>query len=265
MCNNYFFILFLLICQGILAQVGINTAEPNPNAALEVNGLSATQLGGVQLPTVTLAQRNSIPVTATDDGLLLYVTVPCGNRRLQLFNGATLNWEDVMSWEVPFKVWDFGNDAVIWPLSTGIGTTPIVVDNLGLVPIDSANDFGEVSNNSVTFSDGFSALRRFRMNGPSYIGGFVPMPTRRYLYFGIAGPARIKVWFRTNVGGDSRTLYVSDGVQVIGSATTNADGNGDLAILEATYLGGPTTLYVFNDLSCNLYKLEVCGALVATN
>jgi hypothetical protein len=165
---------------------------------------------------------------------------------------------------VPFKVWDFGNDLANWPLSPGIGVNPIIVDNLGLVPINIETDFGEVTDNNITFSDGFTAVRRFRMNGPSFIGGFVPMPTRRYLYFGVNGPARIKVWFRTNTNGSSRTMYVTDGSQLIGSSTTNSGGNGDLAILETTYSGGPATLYVYNDLSCNIYKIEVCGTLVNT-
>ncbi|MDP2161364.1 MAG: hypothetical protein Q8K02_12825 [Flavobacterium sp.] len=265
MRKKYFLFVFLLfLFQEMRAQVGINTAVPSPNAALDV-GVSSDRIGGFMPPSVTEAQRDAIPVTAADDGLMLYVTVPCGNRRLQLFNGAALAWEDVMSWAVPYKVWDFGNDGATWPATTGIGTTPIVVDNLGLVPIISANDFGEVNNSNVTFSDGFTTVRRFRMNGPSYIGSFVPMPTRRYLYLGVSGPCRIKVWFRSNTNGDVRTLYVTDGAVVVGSETTNTGGNGDLAILEATYIGGPTTLYVFNDLSCNLYKLEVCGALVSTN
>lgn len=262
MKKNLLFFICILIHQLLQGQVGINTAEPNLNAALEVRGSSSHQVGGFMPPTVTQEQRDMIPVTADDDGLLLYVTVICGDRRLQMFSALSMSWEDIFSSEVPFKVWNFGNDAMTWPLSLGIGNVPVVVDNLGLVPIDDETNFGEVTNNSVTFSDGFTAVRRFRMNGPSYMGPFVPMPTRRYLYFGINGPARIKVWFRTNVNGGQRTFYVTDGVQVIGSETTNSGGNDDLAILEATYTGGPATLYLFNDLACNVYKVEVCGSLV---
>jgi hypothetical protein len=264
MKKNHLFFMYFLFVQMISAQVGINTANPNPNAALEVASNATTKIGGFMPPTVTEVQRDAIPVTAADDGLMLYVTVPCGDRRLQLFNAAKVMWENVFADAVPVKVWDFGNDLATWPLSPGIGTAPIIIDNLGLVPIDNETNFGEVNNNAVTFSDGFTATRRFRMNGPSFLGPFQPMPTRRYLYIGISGSARIKVWFRTNVGGAQRTFYVTDGTQVIGYETTNISGNDDLAILEATYLGGATTLYIFNDLSCNVYKLEVCGALVST-
>lgn len=259
MCNNYFFILFLLICQGMLAQVGINTAQPNPNAALEV-GVSADKIGGFMPPTVTEAQRDAIPVTAADDGLLLYVKDPCGNRSLQLFDGVALAWEDVMSWPVASKVWDFGNDAVTWPTSTGIGTTSIVVDNLGLFPISSSTNFGAVNNNSQTFSDGFVATRRFQMNGPGYPGAFQVLPTQRYLYMGVSGSCTIKLWFITGFNGVSRTMYVTDGVNVLGSQSSSI-GN---AILEVNYTGGPTTLYIYGSAACNLYKLEVCGALVST-
>lgn len=259
MCNNYFFILFLLICQGLLAQVGINTAQPNPNAALEV-GVSVDRVGGFMPPTVTVAQRDAIPVTAADDGLMLYVTDPCGNRSLQLFDGVALAWEDVMSWPVPSKVWDFGNDTVTWPTSTGIGTTSIVVENLGLFPISTNTNFGAVNNDTQTFSDGFVATRRFLTNGPGYPGAFQVLPTQRYLYMGVSGSCRVKLWFRTGFNNNTRTMYITDGVNVLGSQSSTTDN----VILEVNYTGGPTTLYIYGNNGCYLYKLEVCGAFVST-
>jgi len=260
--NHHFFMYFLFV-QMISAQVGINTANPSSNAALEVASNAATKIGGFVPPTVTEVQRDAIPVTADDDGLMLYVTVPCGDRRLQLFNAATMVWENVFSTEVPFREWDFGNDITTWPPSPGIGTDPVIIDDLGLVPIINETNFGAVNNNAQTFSDGFTAVRRFQMNGAGYpIGPFQVMPDRRYIYFGVNGPCRVKVWFRTNSNGASRTLYVTNGTEIIGSETTNSGGNDNLAILEAIYTGGPSNLYVFGSAACNLYKLEVCGSLI---
>lgn len=163
------------------------------------------------------------------------------------------------------KIWDFGNDTATWPTSGGIGTEPIVVDNLGLFPIASNTNFGAITNNNLTFGDGFSATQRFQMNGGGYpAGDFQPMPTQRYLFFGVSGSCTVKVWFRTGSNGAMRTLYVSNGTAAVGSATTNANGNGDFPILTANYTGGATTLYIYGDLACNLYKVEVTGATVET-
>lgn len=259
--------MYFLFVQIISAQVGINTANPNPNAALEVASDAATKIGGFMPPTVSIEQRNAIPVTAADDGLMVYVKVPCGNRRLQLFNGVLLKWEDVLSMEVPFKVWNFGNDIVTWPPSGGTGSLPIIVDNIGLFPpVSPDTDFGRVNNGAATFSDGFTAPRRFQMGGAGFpLGFFDATPDRRHIFMDVSGPCRIKVWFSTNANNAVRTLFVTDGALVLGSETTNSGGNNNFAILEATYTGGPRRLYVFGDSSCNLYKLEVCGAIVNTN
>ena len=163
------------------------------------------------------------------------------------------------------KIWDFGNDAATWPLSPGIGTEPMVVDNLGLFPIPTNTNFGAVNANNLTFGDGYSATRRFQMNGAGYPAGpFMAMPTQRYLFFGVSGSCTVKVWFRTGSNGAVRTMYVSDGNAAVGSSTTNSGGNGDFPILQANYTGGATTLYIYGDAACNLYKVEVTGATVST-
>jgi hypothetical protein len=107
MKKNYFLFsfLFLLFVAKSIGQVGVNTTTPNPNAVLDVHSaFSGGGFGGFLPPRVTLAQRNMIPVTATDDGLMAYVTLADGSRCLQLFNGATLVWEDVKCFEAaPFS------------------------------------------------------------------------------------------------------------------------------------------------------------------
>lgn len=78
------------------AQVGINTATPNASSVLDLNShLGGTNYGGFMPPRVTLAQRNLIPVTAAEDGLMVYVSFPTGERCLQLYNGITLSWENI--------------------------------------------------------------------------------------------------------------------------------------------------------------------------
>jgi hypothetical protein len=163
------------------------------------------------------------------------------------------------------KTWDFGNDLTTWPLSAGIGSEQLIVDNLGLFPIPTNTNFGAVTANSTTFSDGFTAVRRFQMNGAGYPSGpFQAMPTQRFLHFDVSGPCTVKVWFKTGSNGTSRTIYVSNGTASIGSETTNSGSNTDNAIVTATYTGAAAKLYVYGDAACNLYKVTVSGATVST-
>lgn len=163
------------------------------------------------------------------------------------------------------KIWDFGNDTTTWPLSSGIGTTEIIVDNLGLFPIPTNTNFGAVNASGASFSDGFTAVNRFQLNGAGYPSGpFLAMPTQRYLYADVSGACTVKLWFKTGSNGAVRTMYVTDGVSTIGSESTNSNGNGDLAILTANYTGAAGRLYIYGGASCNLYKLEITGASVNT-
>ena len=52
------------------AQVGIGTTNPNISAALDIESTNS----GILIPRMTLAQRNSITVSATTTGLLIYQT-----------------------------------------------------------------------------------------------------------------------------------------------------------------------------------------------
>lgn len=162
------------------------------------------------------------------------------------------------------KVWDFGNDDVTWPLSSGIGSSEIVIDNLGLFPIATNTNFGAVTSSNTSFSDGFTAPRRFQMNGGGGVTAPTYMPTQRYLYMDVSGTCTVKVWFKTGSNGSTRTIYVTDGTNLIGSGTSNDGTNTDTVIITANYTGSATRLYVYGDAANNLYKLQVTGATVST-
>ncbi|UPQ78836.1 T9SS type A sorting domain-containing protein [Flavobacterium azooxidireducens] len=163
------------------------------------------------------------------------------------------------------KIWDFGNDTATWPLSGGIGNTPMVVDNLGLFPLPAGNiNFGAITGNNATFPDGYTATQRFQMNGAGYpTGPFQVMPTQRYLFIDVSGACTVKVWFRPGSADAARTIYVTNGTTVIGQATSATSG-GDQTILTAAV---PATgrYYIYGDTACNLYKVEVTGATVNTS
>ena len=170
----------------------------------------------------------------------------------------------VASVQAQTKVWDFGNDANTWPLSSGIGNEQTIVDNLGLFPIPTNTNFGAVTNNSSSFDDGYTSERRFQMNGGGGATEGSFMPSQRFLFFDVSGNCAVKVWFRPGSNGSQRTLFVTNGTSLVGSGTSNSDGNTDYVIFTANYSGAATRLYIYGDAANNLYKIEVTGATVST-
>lgn len=162
------------------------------------------------------------------------------------------------------KIWDFGNDTTNWPVGYPGVSDNAVIDNLGIYfgVANSTNYIGIIENSPKTFADGYVGANRFKLNGGGYSGStFQVMPTQRYVYFATAGNCTVKVWFRTG-GSGTRTLYITDGTNVVGSlaGTNSSDG----LYFEANYTGSATNLYIYGDQSCNLYKIEVVGTLGTT-
>lgn len=162
------------------------------------------------------------------------------------------------------KVWDFGNDTTTWPLSAGIGSNEIVVDNLGLFPIATNTNFGAITANSYTFAaDGFSSVNRFQLNGGGSAGASY-LPVQRYIYFTATGACTVKIWFRTG-GSGSRNMFITDGTDLIATAGSSTSGDGVILTGNVTATQAAAgKIYIYADQSCNLYKLEVTGATVNT-
>ncbi len=186
------------------------------------------------------------------------------DKSTSLCYGSTTPAGFLTSASAPNKVWDFSNTT----LSTGIGATDVVVNQLGLYPTlltPGTVNMGAITGSIVTFAatattDAFGpTVTRLQLNG----GGSTTtsMPTQRYAYFDVDGPCRVLVWFRTG-GSGTRNLFVTDGTNVVNSlGSTNSSEN---LILKANYAGGPGRLYIYGDQSCNIYKIQVTGANVTT-
>ncbi len=88
-------ILLLLFSVNVFAQVGINTTAPSNASALHVSSSSNNvNFGGFLPPKVTLAQRNAIPVTPADDGMLIYLQ-NASQRCLQIYDATESQWQNV--------------------------------------------------------------------------------------------------------------------------------------------------------------------------
>ncbi len=157
-------------------------------------------------------------------------------------------------------IWDLGGDAAPWAATGTATTTNVVRDNLGLYP-GSATTFAVIETSAIPFAapDAYTSVNRFKLNG----GGNATSnkPTQRYLYFAANGLVSVKIWFRTG-GGSLRTLYVTDGTNVLGSlGSTNSSENLVLTTPAATVNGN---VYIYGDQSINIYKIEVTGAVGTT-
>ncbi|MBV1922710.1 MAG: lamin tail domain-containing protein [Flavobacteriaceae bacterium] len=88
---------FLIIFSSLSAfsQVGINTTSPSPASVLDIESSSDNvNYGGFLPPRVSLVQRNLIPVTASDDGLMVYL-IDGTTRCIQIYDGVDAAWEDI--------------------------------------------------------------------------------------------------------------------------------------------------------------------------
>lgn len=195
---------------------------------------------------------------------LLFLILPL------LFSAVSINAQT--------KSWDFSN-ATLFPLTTGnadvtsplVAYTEKVVDNLGLYACSSTaatpiTNFGAVNASVTTFAttDAFGpTTNRFQLNGAGGVVAPINLPIQRYLYFTVSGPCTVKVWFKGGNSTSTRSVLVTDGTNVVGTASSV---NGVAAEVIANYTtAGGGKLYVYADASCNLYKVEVTGATVLAN
>lgn len=167
------------------------------------------------------------------------------------------------------KTWDFGNDTSKWPLTAGIGSNEMVVDQLGLFPISTNTNFGAITASGATFTDGYIAVNRFQLNGGG--GGTAGnlLPIQRYLYFTVDGACTVKVWFKTGSNGSARTVLCTNGTELLGSGTSVGGITPvDLVIFTANISAVQAAvgkIYIYGDTtSSNIYKIEVTGAKVTT-
>ncbi len=94
-------IVLLFTTLTVFSQVGINTTTPSNASVIDVQSSGdGIHFGGMLPPRVTLAQRDLIPVTATDEGMLVYVLNP-PNSQLQIWDGTA--WQTLFPLNIEFS------------------------------------------------------------------------------------------------------------------------------------------------------------------
>lgn len=95
MKNLFYSLILLLLSSYAFSQVGINTTTPSAASVLDIESAIAPNVhGGFLIPRVSVAQRDLIPTVAADDGMMVYLQNGT-NRCLQIWDGFTLQWENV--------------------------------------------------------------------------------------------------------------------------------------------------------------------------
>lgn len=172
------------------------------------------------------------------------------------------------------KVWNVGNDPVLFPVSGGYatGNNP-TIDGLTIIPGGSkvANmgqvEVGSKSFTSPTTSVVYSFANRFKFNGAGYSGAAatdaaptVNMPTQRYLSFQVSGNSTIYVIGASGSTGSSRNLFLTDGTNFIGLVNFP---DSPLSEGTFTYTGPAATLYMFCNQALNLYYISATNVIVS--
>tara|TARA_R110000850_G_scaffold268138_1_gene399431 strand:+ start:31510 stop:32397 length:888 start_codon:yes stop_codon:yes gene_type:complete len=133
-------IFFVLCAINGFSQVGINTTTPSAASVIDIQSSNGTNFGGFLPPRVDLAERDLIPVTAADEGMLVYVINP-PNSQLQIWDGTawrtlfpqSVEFSAVLAgWEVlgvggfgpnPFDATNTNASVTVGGLTRGIGLT----------------------------------------------------------------------------------------------------------------------------------------------
>jgi len=187
---------------------------------------------------------------------------------------AVLTATSLMTFGQTNKVWNVGNDPVLFPVSSGYatGNNP-TIDGLTITPGGtSVTNMGVVEANAKTFTSpttsvAYTFINRFKYNGAGYSGAAatdasptVMMPTQRYLSFQVGGNSTIYVIGASGTTGSSRNLFVTDGTTLIG--TVNFPDS-PLSEGTFTYTGPAATLYLFTNAAINMYYISATNVVVS--
>ena len=179
---------------------------------------------------------------------LLYLT------SIMLFSVYTINAQ---------KTWTFG-DTSVWTTagitSVSAGGAPVLIDQLVCVPhATSTSYFAQQAASNITYSDGFAGTTILKTNGSG--GAVANMPVGRYFTFNVDGPATFKVWFKHgSSSGVDRTLFLTDGTNVVGSQAVAFSATGILNVS----IPAAEKYYLYGDNNVSISKMEVIGAAVNT-
>lgn len=152
----------LLFFSGFLsAQVGINTTSPSPASVLHLESLNGSGThGGFMPPVVDLTERGLIPVTAADDGMMIYLSDGT-TRCVQIYRASTTAWVDMYCMPTGAAAINYYQDFETVPATptlTYTGGSGSTASGTGLFPVapmfsEGTQGYGVTNSNSTISFD----------------------------------------------------------------------------------------------------------------
>jgi len=152
--------LLLFFCGILSAQVGINTASPSIASVLHLESLNGSGThGGFMPPKVDLAQRALIPITAADDGMMIFLSEG-STRCVQIYDATNTSWvnfycipvpfsevgqdfDAITSWTYSFSPATYNVSGDVWALVNSLGGLSTMTNNFwGCKDLDNTNGGG---------------------------------------------------------------------------------------------------------------------------
>jgi len=102
--KKVFLLLLFTWCLALNAQVGVRTTTPSSAAVLHLEAANyiTTKVGGFIMPVVTEVEQALIPVNATDDGMMVFVSdAGSGKWCWDIYDGQELVWRSINCAPVP--------------------------------------------------------------------------------------------------------------------------------------------------------------------
>ena len=177
------------------------------------------------------------------------------------------------------KIWNFGNNTTLFPVSPGIGAGPdrsVYVDGLGIHTGTVTNtNMGAVNASAKNFISStlgeISFINRFQFQGGGYSGSSTAdltptelLPTQRYLTVSVGGNSTLYFIGITGSNPSERRMFVTNGTSLVGTIVFPATSSGDLSDATIQYTGQATTLYIYGNSACYLYYLSATNVLTSS-
>jgi len=165
--------LLLFVSSLLSAQVGINTTSPSPASVLHLEALNSLGVyGGFMPPKVTLAERALIPVTVSDDGMMVFLSDGT-TRCVQIYDAVNKVWVDFYCMPVALPVifsqdfdantsWGYTSNVAFfqngtdgyYDVSSGVEFASLSLNNnfFGIRDLDDEGDNGSTGEAIISFN-----------------------------------------------------------------------------------------------------------------
>jgi hypothetical protein len=210
------------------------------------NGLTATLVGD---NSVTIADNANPAADIASGGGIIYA-IEAGKTYTFSVSGTTWRFASLKftnEVEVEYTTeWNFSE----WEDATGLSNQ--VKNNLGLLASYKDAEKAITNFGAINASNKGSYTKRFQFGGGGAPLTGTGTPTQRFVYFNVNGDAGVAVQCISGSSSEERTLYISDGTNVIKEEKVGSS----LKEIKAYYTGSAGVIYIYSSAAINLYDIK---------